>query len=80
MITVNLREAVVLFDSGALSSVTVAPAPLHGGDWIMFFDTKAAKGAYTLCAQRDPVRIFKSSDAALATASKIGFRYVNFRI
>ena len=80
MITVNVKEAILLFDSGAMASVTVAPAPLNDGCWIMFFDTKAKNGAYTLCAQRDPVRIFKSADAVLATALKIGFRCIKFKI
>ena len=80
MIAITVKEASILFDSGAMTSVVVAPAPLNAGSWIMFFDTKAASGAYTLCAQREPVRIFKSSDAALATAFKIGFRCVKFKI
>lgn len=81
MDSIDTTEAKILFDAGALKSATAVPEPLgKHGHWLLQFEAQNRSQAYTLAAQREPHRVFKSADAVLATAHKIGFRVVKFQI
>jgi len=73
--SINTAEAILLFDSGSLTSAFATPAVVSAG-WILHFKAKGA--VYVLSAQRDDLRVFKSSDAVISTANKIGFKEVTF--
>ncbi|MCF1458963.1 MAG: hypothetical protein LPH21_15865 [Shewanella sp.] len=77
--SIDTKEACILFEAGALKAATAAPHPLSSGCYVLMFEAKNRPNPYTLAAQRDPIRIFKSSDAVIATANKIGFRSINFK-
>ena len=81
MDSIDTTEAKILFDAGALNSATAVPVPMgNAGHWLLQFEAQNRSQAYTLAAQREPQRVFKSADAVLATAHKIGFRVVKFQI
>jgi hypothetical protein len=73
----ELNQLKVVFDSGALKSAVVAPMPMEKG-YMLIAKDKQNKD-HVMTAQRtdkhEP-RVFKSIDAAVANASKIGFREV----
>ena len=78
--SIDTKEAMILFDAGALESCTAAPAPFaKEGAWILLLTCKKRSDAYTLAAQRDEIRVFKSADGAIKTAKKIGFRTIKFQ-
>lgn len=78
--SIDTKEAMILFDAGALESCTVAPAHFgKEGDWILLLSCKKRSEPYTLAAQREEVRVFKSADGAIKTAKKIGFRTIKFQ-
>ncbi|MCF1458960.1 MAG: hypothetical protein LPH21_15850 [Shewanella sp.] len=76
---IDTKEACILFEVGALKAATAAPHPLNPRVYILLLEAKNRPNPYTLAAQRDPVRIFKTADAVIATATKIGFRTINFK-
>ncbi len=73
--SIDTPEAILLFDSGSLTSAYAAPAVVSAG-WILHF--KAKGKVYVLSSQRDDLRVFKSADAVISTANKIGFKEVSF--
>lgn len=73
--SVNTAEAILLFDTGSLTSSFAAPSVVSSG-WILHFKAKGC--IYVLSAQRDDLRVFKSADAVISTANKIGFKEVTF--
>ena len=77
-LSINTAEAILLFDAGSLSGAKSVKAVLEDG-YLMYLDGR--KGlVYTLASQREDIRIFKSANAVLATAKKIGFKKVEFHI
>lgn len=79
--SIDTKTAKILFDLGALSSAVAVPAPLQpSGYWLLQFQCDNRRDPYTLAAQREDRRVFKSADGVLSTASKIGFREVKFKI
>nr|SHO16070.1 Putative plasmid replication protein RepB [Moritella viscosa] len=70
----ELKEMQVAFDAGGLISVTVFRAPLVGG---YMLSVKTKKGSdHPMTSQRDAKghpRGFKTIDAAVANAQKVGF-------
>ncbi len=76
---IDTKEAIILFDAGALWEAVSVPVPMGEG-FLLQLTAKNRKEPYTLAAQREPQRIFKSADAVIATAKKIGFGEVIFRI
>ena len=77
---IDTKEAQILFDAGALSEAIAVSAPMANGHWLLQLTAKSRKEAYTLAAQREPQRVFKSADAVIATANKIGFKTIIFKI
>jgi len=78
--SIDTKEARILFEAGALESCTVAPAPLgKDGEWTILLGCKKRSEPYTLAAQREEIRVFKSADGAIKTAKKIGFRTIKFQ-
>lgn len=78
--SIDTKEAIILFEAGALNSCTVAPKPLgEDSEWILLLECKKRSEPYTLAAQREQIRVFKSADGAIKTAKKIGFRTVKFQ-
>jgi hypothetical protein len=75
---IDTKEAQILFDAGALSEAIAVAAPMANGHWLLQLKAKNRSEPYTLAAQREPQRVFKSSDAVIATANKIGFRAIKF--
>lgn len=76
----DTKEACILFDAGALASATAVKAPMQEGCWLLQLTARKGGMVYTLAAQREAQRIFKSADAVIATANKIGFRQIKFQI
>jgi len=72
----ELKELKIVFDAGGLTQAVVKDAPLMGG-YILTFKTKTSR-AYVMTSQRgeEQPRAFKSIDAAVANAQKVGFMKV----
>jgi hypothetical protein len=71
----ELKELKIVFQAGGLKSVVVAPVPMIDG-YMLIVKDKANKD-HIMTAQRsdkNEPRVFKSIDAAVGNASKIGFR------
>lgn len=70
----ELKDLVVIFDSGSLKSATIVRNVLGDG-YNVFFDSKNGKH-YSMTGQRtgDDPRVFKSIDAAAQNILKVGFR------
>jgi len=74
----ELKELKTIFDAGGLVSATVIRAPLMGG-YILSVKTKSGVSR-PMTSQRDDAghpRGFKTIDAAVSNAEKIGFMTVN---
>lgn len=70
----ELKELKVIFDSGGLKAVTIKRAPLMQG-YILIAEN-ANKDVHVMTSQREESNIpraFKTIDAAIANAKKIGF-------
>jgi hypothetical protein len=76
---IDTKEAIILFDAGALKTATAVKTPLGNG-WVLLITAKQRTEPYRLAAQREDTRVFKSADAVLATAKKIGFQQIKFEI
>lgn len=77
----ELKEMQVTFDSGGLVSITVSRAPLLGG-YMLTVKTKNGKD-HVMTSQRDKKghpRGFKTIDAAVANAKKIGFMTITVNL
>jgi len=71
----ELKQLQVVFDAGGLKSATIASAPMGAGYILIVKDVH--KKEHMMTSQRDETqqpRVFKSIDAAVANAAKIGFR------
>lgn len=78
--SIDTKTAKTLFEVGALSCAVAVPAPLEReGYWLLQFQCENRRDPYTLAAQREDRRVFKSADGVLSTALKIGFREVKFK-
>jgi len=77
----ELKEMQAAFDAGGLVSVTVFRAPLVGG---YMLSVKTKKGSdHPMTSQRDTKghpRGFKTIDAAVANARKIGFTKITVEL
>lgn len=73
---IELNVANVLFDAGELKEATVVSALMESG-YNLLIKGKQVK-SYGIRAQRDrkALRAFKSIDAAVAMARKIGFKQI----
>lgn len=72
----QLSELKTLFEAGALKSATVHENPMLNG-YNVHFEGKTKDLTYIFRAQReDEQRIFKSIDAAIANAKKVGFKTI----
>ena len=76
---VDLKEAQLLFEAGALNAAEAAKAPLRDSGWILLLWQDKRSEPLQLAAQRDDLRLFKSADAVISTARKIGFRSIKFQ-
>lgn len=77
----ELNQLKSVFESGGLLSIVVAPLPLEKG--YMLIVTNKAKNKHIMTAQRSnshEPRKFKTIDAAVANAVKIGFREVTVEL
>lgn len=77
----ELNELKIVFDAGALKSATVTPAPMQSGYVLMFNDKVGVQ--HFMMPQRsklNEVRIFRSIDAAIANAQKVGFKEVMVKL
>lgn len=73
----EIKELKVLFDNGALKTVTVTKK-MMGSGYVVIFDAKDKSKQYHISAQRtkgEP-RVFKSIDAAVKNAHEIGFHTI----
>lgn len=73
----ELKELKVIFDTGALKSAVVTPAAMEKGYMLIVKDR--ANKEHIMLAQRSEKhepRIFKSIDAAINNASKVGFKEI----
>ena len=73
----ELKELKVIFDSGGLKSVTIKQAPMAQG-YILIAQTTSKK-VHVMTSQREESevpRAFKTIDAAVSNAQKIGFQKV----
>lgn len=71
----ELNQLKTAFDTGGLKSVVVAPVPMEDGYMLIVKDKQ--NNEHIMTAQRSDKhepRVFKSIDAAVGNASKIGFR------
>jgi hypothetical protein len=78
---VELNEMQAVFNAGGLVSATIVKAPLVGG-YILIVKTKSGQDK-AMTAQRDKngePRGFKTIDAAVASAVKVGFQTMTFNI
>lgn len=77
----ELNQLKVVFDAGSLKSAVITLAALEKGYNITFIDRK--NKVINMTAQRsdshDP-RVFKSIDAAVANAAKVGFKKVTVEL
>lgn len=72
----QVKELKTLFDAGCLVSAIITPIPMFKTYQLIF---KQKKGPdIILESQRDNIREFKSTDAAINTARGIGFRQITF--
>lgn len=62
-----------MFDSGALTGVTVAPAPMSDG-WILIFTDVSGKERRVTKARTDIEKTYKRITGALLEARSIGFK------
>ena len=70
----EIKDLKVIFDNGGLKSATIKRAPLMSG-YILITETKNNK-VHVMTSQRENEnvpRAFKTIDAAVANAGKIGF-------
>lgn len=77
----ELNEMQAAFHAGGLVSATIVKAPLVGG-YILIVKTKLGQDK-ALTAQRDKngaPRGFKTIDAAVSSAVKIGFQTITFNM
>lgn len=65
----QIRDLTMLFDAGSVKKATVVIAPLGGG-YNLIVDK------HVLQAQRGGDRLFKSIDAAVESATRIGFKKI----
>jgi hypothetical protein len=65
-----------LFRIGALNAVSVAPAPLEPGRWVLGVETKHGLHERITIANTKTEKKFKGVSAALEDARRIGFRQV----
>ena len=73
----ELKELKVIFENGGLKSVTIKRAPLMQG--FILFAVNANKEVHVMTSQREESnvpRAFKTIDAAVSNAQKIGFQKV----
>lgn len=73
----ELKELKVIFDNGGLKSVTIKRAPLMQG--YILITVNANKEVHVMTSQREASnvpRAFKTIDAAVSNAQKIGFQKV----
>lgn len=73
----EIKDLKVLFDNGALKTVTVTKE-MMGSGYVVVFDAKDKSQQYHISGQRtkgEP-RVFKTIDAAVKNAYDIGFRTV----
>ena len=74
----ELKELKIIFDSGALKSAVVTTVPMKTGYMLIVKDNKNKDNMMT--AQRSgkhEPRVFKSIDAAVSNAEKIGFKEIH---
>lgn len=77
--SLDTKEAIILFDAGALKEAVAVPHPMRSElGYNLFLRPKVGSSPYVLAAQRDPIRLFKTADAVISTAKKIGFRTIKF--
>lgn len=69
----QLKDLKLLFDAGSLKKAVVVPAPMNAG-YLLMVDK------HSLRAQRGGVRLFKSIDAAVESAHKIGFKSIQVEL
>jgi len=77
----ELKEMQTAFDTGGLVSITVVRAPLVGG-YILIVKTKNGRH-HPMTSQRDTKgtpRGFKTIDAAVANARKVGFTKITVEL
>ena len=69
----ELKELKVIFENGGLKSVTIKRAPLMQG--FILIAVNANKEVHVMTSQNVP-RAFKTIDAAVSNAQKIGFQKI----
>ncbi|WP_370256179.1 plasmid replication protein RepB [Marisediminitalea sp.] len=73
----EIKDLKVLFDNGALKTVTVTKE-MMGAGYVVVFDAKDKSKQYHISGQRTKgeARVFKTIDAAVKNAHDIGFRNI----
>lgn len=69
----QIKDLILLFDSGALKKAVVVQATMLGGYHLMC-------DSHLLSAQRGGERVFKTIDSACESAKRIGFRKVEVQL
>jgi len=78
----EFKQLKVAFRTGGLKSATVTYAPMQRGCYILIVQDKD-NNKHVMRAQRSDeheARVFKSIDAAVANASKIGFKTITVQL
>ena len=77
----EIRDARLLFDAGALSKCLVIPSTLGEGFEVVVFKKELGdRGGLSISTKRGGTRQFKTVDAALKIAGEIGFSSVEIRL
>lgn len=63
-----------MFESGALTSVTVAPAPMSDGEWILIFKDISGRERRVTKSRTDIEKTYKRLNGAVLEARSIGFK------
>ena len=76
----EISELKTLFDAGALKTAIVTKSPMEES-YMLQFDGKTKALGYIFKGQRDKdARLFKSIDAAVKNAQKIGFQSISVKL
>ncbi|MFK4136645.1 plasmid replication protein RepB [Pseudomonas luteola] len=76
---VNLAEMRILYECGALTEATLAPAPMEPG-FIMVVKRRDGKEEIMSVTKGDRHKIYKSLDAASSDAKRVGFKEVILKV
>lgn len=71
---VQLKQIIELFDAGVLKECTVIRMKYPTQEWALHFSN--SKASYQIELQRGGIATFKTLDAAIKVAKRVGFDHV----